>query len=151
MDEAVSKNISVKPNELPRGENINFQVTSPEGVSFGENDRTPTITVTLGKPAEVQSVTLPRDRTPNGNVQQFEVTFYSPDGKKINNKPILSFSSPNGDKSKPAQLDSSQIPSNTPVSRVEITIVRTIDGESPKGVVLDIKACTESRTGSYST
>ncbi|CAF4316035.1 unnamed protein product, partial [Adineta steineri] len=150
-DEAVSKNIIVTPNPLPIGENIKFQPTSQQGVSFGGNDRTPTITVNFGKPAEVHSVTLPRNQTPNGNVQQFEVTFYSPDGNKINDKPILSNSSPNKDKTKPAELDSSQIPSNTPVSRVDITIVSTTDGESPKGVVLDIIACTEATTGSYSS
>ncbi|CAF4890907.1 unnamed protein product, partial [Rotaria magnacalcarata] len=146
VDEAVSKNIIVTPNPLPIGENIKFQPTSQQGVSFGGNDRTPTITVNFGKPAEVHSVTLPRNQTPNGNVQQFEVTFYSPDGNKINDKPILSNSSPNKDKTKPAELDSSQIPSNTPVSRVDITIVSTTDGESPKGVVLDIIACTEATT-----
>ena len=149
VDESVSKKISVKPNELPTGENVKFQPTNPEGVSFDENDRTPTITVNFGKPAEVQSVTIPRDKTPNANVQQFEVIFYSPDDKKINDKPILSELSPKDDNSKPSQLDSTQIPSNTPVSRVEITIVRTTDGKSPKGVVLDIKACTESTTGAY--
>ena len=147
VDEAVSKLITVKPNELPIGENINFQPTSEQGVSFDDNDRTPTITVYFGKPAEVHSVTIPRDKTPNGNVQQFEVTFYSPDGNKINDEPILSNSSPKEDKSKPAELDSTQVPSNTPVSRLEITIVSTTDGESPKGVVLDIKACTEATTG----
>ncbi|CAF3717462.1 unnamed protein product, partial [Rotaria socialis] len=146
VDEAVSKNIIVTPNPLPIGENIKFQPTSQQGVSFGEDDRTPTITVNFGKPAEVQSVTLPRDRTPNGNVAQFEVTFYSPHGHKINHKPILSSSSPNENKKKPAELDSSQIPSNTRVSRVVITIVSTTNGESPKGVVLDIQACTEATT-----
>jgi hypothetical protein len=105
--------------------------------------------VNFGKPAEVQSVTIPRDKTPNANVQQFEVTFYSPDGKKINDKPILTNSSPIDDTKKPAHLDSTQTPSNTPVSRIEITVVHTTDGESPKGVILDIKACTESTTGKY--
>ncbi|CAF3308790.1 unnamed protein product, partial [Rotaria sp. Silwood2] len=55
-------------------------------------------------------------------------------------------SSPKEDKSKPAELNSKQIPSNTPVSRIEITIIHTTDDESPKGVVLDIKACTEVTT-----
>ncbi|CAF4731341.1 unnamed protein product, partial [Rotaria socialis] len=40
VDEAVSKNIIVTPNPLPIGENIKFQPTSQQGVSFGENDRT---------------------------------------------------------------------------------------------------------------
>ncbi|CAF4878400.1 unnamed protein product, partial [Rotaria sp. Silwood2] len=42
---------------------------------------------------------------------------------------------PKEDKSKPAELNSTQIPSNTPVSRIEITIIHTTDDESPKGVV----------------
>ena len=147
VDESVSKKITVTPNELPKGENIEFQVTSTRGVSFPKDDRTPTIVVELGKPAPVQSVTIPRDKTPNANVQQFEVNFYSPDGKKINDKPILSNSSPKDEKKNPAGLDSTQTPSNTPVARLEITVVRTTDGESPKGVVLDIKACTEGTPG----
>ncbi|CAF4132179.1 unnamed protein product, partial [Rotaria sp. Silwood1] len=49
--------------------------------------------------------------------------------------------------SKPAKLDSTQIPSDERVSRIDITIVRTTDDESPKGVVLDIRACTEVGTG----
>ena len=147
VDEAVSKKITVTPNELPKGVNIEFQPTSKQGVSFDQNDRTPTITVQFDKPAEVRSVTIPRDKTPNGNVQQFEVTFYSPAGKKLNDKPILSNASPKDDKSQPAKLDSTQIPSDTPVSRLEITIVATTDDESPKGVVLDINACTEAGTG----
>jgi hypothetical protein len=147
VDEAVSKLITVTPNELPKGENIEFQPTSTRGVSFPKDDRTPTITVNFGKPAEVQSVTIPRDKTPNANVQQFEVTFYSPNGKKINDKPILTNSSPKDDTTKPAHLDSTQTPSNTPVSRIEITIIRTTDNESPKSVVLDIQACTEATTG----
>ncbi len=150
VDETVSKQITVTPNELPKGENIEFQVTSTRGVSFPKDDRTPTIVVQFGTPAEVQSVTIPRDKTPNANVQQFEVTFYGPDGEKINDKPILSNSSPKDDTKKPARLDSTQIPSTTPVSRLEITIVRTTDGESPKGVVLDIQACTEMTTGECS-
>ncbi|CAF5163312.1 unnamed protein product, partial [Rotaria sp. Silwood1] len=129
---------TVKPKELPKDENLKFQPTSPEGVSFDENNLKPTITVQFDKPAEVHSLTLPRDKTPNGNVQQFEVTFYSPYGNKINDIPILSDSSPKEDKSKPAKLDSTQIPSDERVSRIDITIVRTTDDESPKGVVLDI-------------
>jgi hypothetical protein len=147
VDEAVSKLITVTPNELPKGENIEFQPTSTRGVSFPDDDQTPTITVNFGKPAEVHSVTIPRDKTPNANVQQFEVTFYSPDGKKVNDKPILTNSSPTDDKTKPAQLDSTQIPSNTPVSRIDITIIHTTDNETPKGVILNIIACTEATTG----
>jgi hypothetical protein len=147
VDEMISKQITVTPDELPKGENVEFQPTSTRGVSFPKGDETPTITVNFGKPAEVHSVTIPRDKTPNANVQQFEVTFYSPDGKKVNDKPILTNSSPTDDKTKPAQLDSTQIPSNTPVSRIDITIVHTTDNETPKGVILNIIACTEITTG----
>ena len=149
VDESISKQITVTPVELPKGENIEFQPTSTRGVTFPKDDLTPTITVNFGKPAEVQSVTIPRNNTPNANVQQFQVTFYSPDGKKINDKPILSNASPKDDNTKPARLDSTQTPSNTPVSRLEITIIQTTDGESPKTVVLDIKACTEITTGMF--
>ena len=147
VDEGVSKMITTTPKDLPKGENIEFQVTSTRGVSFTSDDRNPTIVVPFSEPAIVRSVTIPRANTPNANVQQFEVTFYQPDGKKINDKPILSNSSPNDDKNLPARLDSTQIPSQTPVSRIEITIVSTTDGESPKGVVLDIQACTTPATG----
>jgi len=150
VDEAVSKQITVTPNELPQGANIDFQPTSKQGVSFPENDTTPTITVHFGKPAQVRSVTIPRDVTQNANVQQFEVTFYTPDGKKVNSQPILSNTSPKDDKYLPAGLDSSQIPSNTPVSRLEVTVLNTTNGQSPKGVVLDIQACTQARAGKCS-
>jgi hypothetical protein len=149
VDEAVSKLITVTPNELPEGANIDFQPTSKQGVSFPNNDTTPTITVYFGKPAQVRSVTIPRDTTQNANVQQFEVTFYSPEGKKINNQPILSNTSPKDDKYIPAGIDSSQIPSNTPVSRLEITVLNTTDSQSPKGVVLDIQACTQAAAGKF--
>ncbi len=147
VDEAVSKLITVTPNELPEGANIDFQPTSKQGVSFPNNDTTPTITVYFGTPAQVRSVTIPRDTTQNANVQQFEVTFYSPEGKKVNDQPILSNTSPKDDKYIPAGIDSTQIPSNTPVSRVQITILDTTDGQSPKGVVLDIQACTQAGAG----
>jgi hypothetical protein len=147
VNDEVSKKINVTPNDLPPGANIDFQPTSKQGVSFPQSDTTPTITVHFGKPATVQSVTIPRNTTPNANVEQFEVTFYSPDGKKINDQPILSNTSPKQDKQTPAALDSTQLPSNTPVSRVDITVLQTTDGQSPKGVVLDIQACTEARAG----
>ncbi len=150
VDEAVSKLITVTPNELPEGANVDFQPTSKQGVSFPNNDTTPTITVHFGKPAQVRSVTIPRDTTQNANVQQFEVTFYSPQGKKINNQPILSNASPKDDKYLPAGLDASQIPSNTPVSRLDITVLKTADSQSPKGVVLDIQACTKAGAGKCS-
>ena len=151
VDEAVSKKITVTPTELPKGENIEFQVTSKRGVSFPKDERQPTMTVHFDRPAQVQSVTIPRDKTPDANVQQFEVTFISPEGKNINDKPIVSNSSPKNDKNSPASLDSTQIPSNTPVSQVVITVLHTTDDQSPKGVVLDIKACTEATatTGLY--
>ena len=147
VDEAISKQITVTPADVPQESKPEFQPTSKQGVSFPENETTPTITVNFGKPADVQSVTLPRDKTPDANVQRFEVTFYSPDGKKINNQPISSTSSPKNDSAKPAQVDSSKIPSNTLVSKVEITVVQTTDNKSPKGVILDIKACTEPTKG----
>jgi hypothetical protein len=147
VDEAVSKQITVTPNELPQGANIDFQLTSKQGVSFPNNDTTPTITVHFRKTAKVRSVIIPRDTTQNANVQQFEVTFYTLDGKKVNSQPILSNTSPKDDKYLPAGLDSTQTPSNTPVSRLEITVLSTTDGQSPKGVVLDIQACTEARPG----
>ncbi|CAF4230468.1 unnamed protein product, partial [Rotaria sordida] len=147
VDENVSRKITTSPNPLPKGESIRFVPTSREGVSFDKNDRRPTITVVFDTPAKVRSVTLPRNKTVNGNVEQFEVTFYSPDGNKINYTPILSNLSPKEVESKPAELNSTQIPSDRPVSHLEITIVRTTDDESPKGVVLDIKACTEPIIG----
>jgi hypothetical protein len=149
VNEAISKQITVTPTDIPEEQKTSFQPTSTEGVSFPENERKPTITVHFGKPAEVQSVTIPRDKTTDANVQQFEVTFYSPDENKINDKPILSNSSPKDDNNKPAHLHSTQIPSNTPVSRLEITVVQTSDDRSPKGVVLDIKACTDITAGQH--
>jgi hypothetical protein len=95
----------------------------------------------------VQSVKIPLNKTPGANVEQFEVTFYSPNGSKINSQPILSIPSTQGDKNQSAHLDSTQIPSNTPVSQLNITVVKTTDNQSPKGVVLEISACTESFTG----
>ncbi len=146
VDENVSTNIVVLPNPLPNGHNIDFQITSPKGVSFPDNDRKPTIVVNFDHPAEVQSVTIPRDKTNGANVLQFEVVFYSPKGDKINETPIESNLSPKGDETTPAHLDSTQIPSTSLVSRIDITVIQTTNDESPKGVVLDVKACTKSRT-----
>ena len=146
IDENVSKNIIVQPNELPQGENINFQVTSTTGVSFPDDDRTPTIIVKFGEPAKVQSVTIPRDKTNGANVLQFEVVFYSLNGNKINQIPIESGLSPEGDNKKPAHLGSTEIPSTSEVSRIDITVIKTINDNSPKGVVLDVNACTKART-----
>jgi hypothetical protein len=147
VDETTSQNIVVTPTDVPQGQKVQFQPTSTQGVSFPETETTPTITVTFGKPADVQSVKIPLHKTPGANVEQFEVTFYSPNGNKINDQPILSSPSGKGDKTQPAYLDLTQIPSNTPVSRLDITVVKTTDNQSPKGVVLDIKACTEAFTG----
>ena len=149
VDEETSKKIIVKPVDIPEKEKPEFQPTSNKGVSFSQYEKTPTIIVFFGKPAEVQSVTLPRDTTPNGNVERFEVTFYAPDGSKINDKPIQSSTSPKDDKTKPATVDFTQIPSNREVSRVEITVISTTNDQSPKGVILDIKACTETTTGKF--
>jgi hypothetical protein len=147
VDETTSKKIVVTPTDVPDTQKTSFRPTSTQGVSFPESERTPTITVTFGKPADVQSVKIPLDKTLGANVEQFQVTFYSPDGNQINDQPISSIPSTTGDKTKPAHLDSTQIPSNTPVSRLDITVVKTTDNQSPKGVVLDIKACTESFAG----
>ncbi len=146
VDEPTAKQITVIPKDIPEEQKPQFQPTSPQGVSFPDDEKTPTIVVTFGKPAEVHSITIPRNETPDANTQKFIVTFYSPDGNKINEKPIESNTSPKYDNQKPATLNISQIPSNTPVSRVEITVVETTDDKSPKGVVLDIKACTEITT-----
>ena len=147
VDEETSKKIIVKPVDVPEKEKPDFQPTSNTGISFPEYDRRPTIVVPFGTPAEVQSVTIPRDKTPNANVERFQVTFYAPDGNKINDRPIPSSSSPKDDKSNPSTVDLTQIPSDRLVSRVEITITDTTNEQSPKGVVLDIKACTEMTTG----
>ena len=147
VDESTSKKITVSPVDVPDKDKVEFQPTSNKGVSFPDYEKTPTITVNFGKPAEVQSVIIPRDKTYGANVKQFEVTFYSPDGKKINEKPLPSTVSPTDDKTKRAYLDKSQIPSDKPVSRLEIKVVSTTDDQSPKGVILDIKACTEATTG----
>jgi hypothetical protein len=149
VDEQTSKQIKVTPLDIPEKDKPEFQPTSKQGVSFPVNEKTPTIIVRFGKPAEVHSVTIPRDQTPGANVQQFQVTFYSPNNKTINEQPIFSTLSPKDDKNKPAHLETAQIPSDKQVSRVEITILQTTNGESPKGVVIDIKACTEITTGSY--
>jgi hypothetical protein len=147
VNEEISKQIKVTPTDVPHNEKPEFQPTSKQGVSFPENEKTPTIIVYFGKPAEVRDITIPRNTTPGANVEQFTVTFYSPDNKTINDKPISSTSSPKDDKNKPAHVNSSQIPSYTLVSRVEITIVHTTDDKSPKGVVLEINACTAITTG----
>jgi hypothetical protein len=147
VDELVSQQITVTPTDIPQTDKPEFQVTSTTGVSFPENETQPTIIVHFGTPAEVHSVTVPLDKTPGANVQQFQVTFYSPRGTKINNTPILSSSSPQDNNTQPATLNSTQLPSTTRVSRVEITIISTTNGQSPKGVVLNIQACTQITTG----
>jgi len=147
IDEQTARHITVSPTDLPESEKVSFQPTSPNGVSFPSDETTPTITVNFGKPAEVQSVVLPRDKTPNANVEQFEVTFYSTDGQKINQQPVKSAVSPSTDNKTPASLNPQDIPSDKPVSRLDIKVLSTTDGQSPKGVILDIKACTELFTG----
>jgi hypothetical protein len=149
VDKFVSEHIIVSPTEIPKDEKIDFQPTSQNGVSFPKDEKTPTLTVTFGKPAEVQSVTIPRDKTPNANVERFEVTFFSPNGSAINTVPIKSSTSPKNDQTKPAHVDFTQIPSNALVSHLNITVLRTTDDQSPKGVILDIQACTEPFTGKY--
>ena len=144
IDEETARHIAVLPTDLPESEKVSFQPTSSTGVSFPSDETTPTITVNFGKPAEVQSVVLPRDKTPNANVEQFEVTFYSTDGQKINPQPVKSTVSPSTDTKTPASLNPQDIPSDKPVSRLDIKVLSTTDDQSPKGVILDIKACTES-------
>jgi hypothetical protein len=143
IDKIVSEHIIVTPTEISKEEKVQFQPTSSEGVSFPKDEKTPTLTVTFGKPVEVQSVTIPRNKTPNANVEQFEVIFYSPDGNEINTVPVRSSTSPEDDETKPAHLDSSKIPSNVLVSHLNISIIKTTDDESPKGVILDVIACIE--------
>ena len=145
VNEETSKKIIVTPIDVPQKDKPEFQPTSDKGVSFPPYDKKPTITVTFETPAEVQSVTIPRDKTPNANVERFEVTFYAPDGSKINDKPIQSSNSPKDDDKKPASLDSTQIPSDRKVSRVEITIISTTNGQAPRSVILDIKACVDGK------
>ena len=147
IDEETARHITVSPTDLPELEKVSFQPTSPNGVSFPSNETTPTISVNFGKAAEVQSVVVPRDKTPNANVEQFEVTFYSPDGQKINQQPVKSTVSPSTDNKTSASLNPQDIPSDKPVSRLDIKVLSTTDGQSPKGVTLDIKACTELFTG----
>ena len=149
IDEQTARHITVSPTDLPESEKVSFQPTSPNGVSFPSNETTPTITVNFGKPAEVQSVVLPRDKTPNANVEQFEVTFYSPDGQKINQQPVKSTVSPSNDTKTPASLNPQDIPSEKLVSRIDIKILNTTDGQSPKGVILDVKACTEISSSKF--
>jgi len=149
IDEATTSNIVVKPTDLSQEEKLEFQPTSKTGVSFPYDNRAPTIFVTFAKPYVLQSVTIPGDRTSGANVQQFEVTFYSPDGKKLNQQPIVTDLRLTGDQTNSPTLEVTNIPSEKHVSRLEITIVLTTDGESPKGVLLDIKACTESNQGGY--
>ncbi len=147
VDETVSQQITVTPTDIPQSDKPEFQVTSTTGVSFPANETQPTINVQFGTPAEVHSITVPLNNTPGANVQQFQVTLYSPRGTKINNTPIPSSSSPQGDNTQPATLNSTQLPSTTRVSRAEITIISTTNGQSPQGVVLDIQACTQITPG----
>ena len=149
IDEPTARKITVSPTDLPESQKVSFQPTSPNGVSFPNNETTPTITVNFGKPAEVQSVVIPRDKTPGANVEQFEVTFYSPNGEKINPQPVKSTISPPNDNKTPASVNPSDIPSDKPVSRIEIKLLNTTDGQSPKGVILDIKACTEAISSKF--
>ena len=149
VDDRTTRTIVVRPTDVPQEQKGAFQPTSTQGVSLPEDQRTPTIVLTFSTPAEVQSISIPRDRTPGANPQQFEVTFFAANGNQINQTPIQSSTSPRDDRTKPAQLTFSEIPSTTRVSRVEIRVVRTTDDRSPKGVILDIKACVEPSTGEY--
>ena len=147
IDESTIRSIVVRPIDVTPEQKNAFRPTSTQGVSFPEDQRTPTIVVSFGRPAEVQSISIPRDRTRGANPQQFEVTFFAANGSQINQTPIQSSISPRDDRTKPAQLTFSEIPSTTRVSRIEIRVIRTTDDRSPKGVILDIKACVEPTYG----
>ena len=147
VDEPTSRNIVVTPIDVPQEQKTAFQPTSTRGVTFPETPNVPTVVVTFGTPAEVQSITIPRDKTPGANTQQFSVVFFAPNGSQINRIPISSTISPINDPSTPAKIDATRIPFTAQVSRLEIQIYSTTDGRSPIAVILDIKACVESTTG----
>ena len=147
VDESTSRNIVVTPIDVPQEQKTAFQPTSTRGVTFTETPNIPTVVVTFGTPAEVQSITIPRDKTPGANTQQFSVVFFAPNGSQINRIPISSTISPINDPSTPAKIDATRIPFTAQVSRLEIQIYSTTDGRSPIAVILDIKACVEPTTG----
>ena len=147
IDETVSKRITVIPDVVSETEKVLFQVTSGVGVSFPADVLKPTIVVNFDELTEIQSITIPRHGNKSGNVEQFEVNFYSITGSPLNDRPILSSSSSEQDETNPAQVHSTQIPAHTLVSRVAIDILSTTDGKSPTSVMLQIKSCTKPRTG----
>ena len=147
VDEPTSRNIVVTPIDVPQEQKTAFQPTSTRGVTFPETPNVPTVVVTFGTPAEVQSITIPRDKTPGANTQQFSVVFFAPNGSQINRIPISSTISPINDPSTPAKIDATRIPFTAQVSRLEIQIYSTTDGRPPIAVILDIKACVEPTTG----
>ncbi|CAF4249647.1 unnamed protein product, partial [Adineta steineri] len=144
VDDAVSKTITVTPKDIDQNKKGDFKPDSKTGVNFPEEDKHPTINIPFGTPATVRGVSMPRD-TPNNNVESFKVTFYGTTNQPINKQPLES--TPSGDKNHPASLNPSQIPSDVLVKRVEITDIKTTDNQAPRGVVLDIKACTEATAG----
>ncbi|CAF1457913.1 unnamed protein product, partial [Adineta steineri] len=144
VDDAVSKTITVTPKDIDQNKKGDFKPDSKTGVNFPEEDKHPTINIPFGTPATVRGVSMPRDTT-NSNVESFKVTFYGTTNQPINKQPLES--TPSGDKNHPASLNPSQIPSDVPVKRVEITDIKTTDNQPPRGVVLDIKACTEATAG----
>ncbi len=149
VDETVSTRIVVNPDVVSETEKVYFQVTSEGGVSFPADVLTPTIVVNFDESTEIQSVTIPRDLSQNANVKQFEVNLYARNGNLINDKPLLSSTSPKEDQHNPASVDTTKLSSNTLITRVDITILSTTDGNSPTSVVLDIKACTKPKTGNH--
>ncbi|CAF1321223.1 unnamed protein product [Adineta steineri] len=144
VDDAVSKTITVTPKDIDQNKKGDFKPDSKTGVNFPEEDKHPTINVPFGTPATVRGVSMPRDTT-NSNVESFKVTFYGTNNEPINKQPLES--TPSGGKNQPASLNPSQIPSDVLVKRVEITDIKTTDNQAPRGVVLDIKACTEATAG----
>ncbi|CAF4328183.1 unnamed protein product, partial [Adineta steineri] len=144
VDDAVSKTITVTPKDIDQNKKGDFKPDSKTGVNFPEEDKHPTINVPFGTPATVRGVSMPRDTT-NSNVESFKVTFYGTNNEPINKQPLES--TPSGGKNQPASLNPNNIPSDQLVKRVEITDIKTTDNQPPRGVVLDIKACTEATAG----
>ena len=147
IDDVVSTNIIVIPDVINATEKVRFQVTPNGGVSFPQDVLTPTLIVKLDELTEINSISIPRQGSQNTNVEQFQANFYFSNGSLLNERPILSSSSPQQDTTSPARVDSTQIPSNTFITRIELQIISTTDNQSPKSVMLNIISCTQPRTG----
>ena len=137
----------MKPKQLPVGQSVNFQPSSQEGVSFADDNLTPTIVVPFDKAVAIHSIRIPIERTPNANVEEFKVALYSVDGDIINKEPMWSTLVSREDNAKAAEVVLTKSQWRVPVSVLEITIIRTSDDRSPRGVVLDVKACVNDLAG----